>query len=344
MPNNIRVIIIDDSALVRNLLASILNADPVIEVVATAGDPYEAREKIKHYNPDVVTLDIEMPKMSGLEFLEKIMKLRPMPVVMISSLTQRGAEETIRAMEIGAVDTIAKPTQNLDTGLAEISAEIIAKVKAASMTRPRYSASEETTRNMVSHTPGLKNRGQVIAIGASTGGVEAIRDIFSRLPSTLPPIVVTQHMPASFMASFAHRLNRVSKLEVMLAAEGEALRPGHAYIAPGDHHLTFVARGAGYLCHIGQQGKVSGHCPSVDVMFHSIAQAAGEKVVGALLTGMGSDGAKGLLAIRQAGGYTLGQNESSCVVYGMPKKAYELGAVMKQAALDDMAHAIVAAC
>lgn len=341
--STIRVIVIDDSALVRNLITSILQEDPAIEVVASAGDPYEAREKIKLYNPDVITLDIEMPKMSGLEFLEKVMTLRPMPVVMISSLTKRGAEETIRALEIGAVDTVAKPTQNLDAGLRDIAAEIVAKVKMASMAKPRHSPAT-SGGSVLSHTPGLKNRGQVVAIGASTGGVEAVREIFSQLPPSLPPIVVTQHMPASFMESFADRLNKISKVRVAIATENAPLRPGCAYVAPGDHHLVLHKRGDGYLCHVGRQGKVSGHCPSVDAMFHSVAEAAGDKAVGVLLTGMGADGAEGMLAMRQTGATTLGQSEASCVVYGMPKRAWELGAVQKQYALADMARAIVKAC
>lgn len=344
MTKKIRVIVIDDSALVRNMLVSILNEDPAIEVVATASDPYDAREKIKLYNPDVITLDVEMPKMSGLEFLEKIMKLRPMPVVMISSLTSKGAESTVRALEIGAVETVGKPTQNLDAGLPNLAAEIIAKVKMASMSKPRYTTSMQQSSGSIAHTSGLKNRGQVIAIGASTGGVEAIREIFSRLPSSLPPIVITQHMPASFMESFADRLSRASKVTVMLAKEGAVMRPGHAYVAPGDFHLTLGKRGEEYLCQVNTQGRVSGHCPSVDVMFQSVAEMVGAKAVAALLTGMGADGAAGMLAIKKAGGYTLGQNEASCVVYGMPKKAFELGAVTKQVSLADMAQAIVSAC
>ncbi len=344
MTKKIRVIVIDDSALVRNMLVSILNSDSAIEVVATASDPYDAREKIKHYNPDVVTLDIEMPKMNGLDFLEKIMRLRPMPVVMISSLTSKGAESTLRALEIGAVETVGKPTQNLNAGLPDLAEEIIAKVKMASLSKPRYTHSMKESGGGIAHTSSLKNRGQVIAIGASTGGVEAIREIFSRLPATLPPIVITQHMPASFMESFADRLSRASKVAVMLAKEGTALRPGHAYVAPGDHHLMLGKRGEEYLCQVQTQGRVSGHCPSVDVMFQSVAEMVGAKAVAALLTGMGADGAAGLLTIKNAGGYTLGQNEASCVVYGMPKKAFELGAVTRQVALADMAQAIVASC
>lgn len=344
MKKKIRVIVIDDSALVRNLLTAILSEDPAIEVVATAGDPYDAREKIKQYNPDVITLDIEMPKMNGLEFLEKVMKLRPMPVVMISSLTKKGADETIRALEIGAVETVAKPVQHQDAELREIAAEIREKVKMASLAQPRYTSSASVKSSLIAHSPGYKNRGQVIAIGASTGGVEAIREILCVLPSSLPPILITQHMPASFMESFAERLSRTSRLVVEVASEGAILRPGHAFVAPGEHHLTLKKQGDGYVCQTNQRGKVSGHCPSVDVMFHSVAETVAGKATGVLLTGMGADGAEGLLAIRNAGGYTLGQNEASCVVYGMPKKAHELGAVTKQIALADMAQAIVAAC
>lgn len=341
----IRVIVIDDSALVRNLLTAILNEDPFIEVVASASDPYDAREKIKQYNPDVITLDIEMPKMNGLDFLEKIMTLRPMPVVMVSSLTKKGAEATLQALEMGAVETVGKPTQNLGEGMKELAAEIISKVKMASLSRPHYTrASSLAGGNTITHKSGLKNRGQVIAIGSSTGGVEAVREIFSRLPDSLPPILITQHMPANFMESFADRLDKASRISVAIAAEGMVLQPGHAYIAPGEKHLTLNKQGEVYSCHIGKQGKVSGHCPSVNVMFHSVAETVGEKSVAVILTGMGADGAEGMLAIRQAGGQTLGQNEVSCVVYGMPKKAYELGAVSKQVALKDMAQEIASCC
>lgn len=341
----IRVIVIDDSALVRSLLGSILDADPQIEVVATAADPYEARERIKQFNPDVITLDIEMPKMNGLEFLEKIMKLRPMPVVMFSSLTQRGAEATIRAMELGAVETIAKPSQITDDGFRTIAADIVGKIKEASLARPRPAAGAGCAApSTLAHRPGMKNRGQVIAIGASTGGVEAIREIFSLLPPTLPPILITQHMPPSFMEPFAQRLNRISKLQVTLARPHMALRPGCAYVAPGEHHLALVRKGEEIVTAHGGDQRINGHCPSVDAMFLAVADSAGAQAVGVLLTGMGADGAEGLLALRRKGAVTLGQSEASCVVYGMPRKAQELGAVQKQYALGEMAQAIVAAC
>ncbi len=343
MARNIRVLIIDDSALVRSILSNILSADPEIEVVATAADPYEAREKIKLYNPDVVTLDIEMPNMSGLDFLEKIMTLRPMPVVMVSSLTQRGAEETIRALEIGAVDTVAKPNNSSGSGLETLAAEIVSKVKLASVARIR-SQRTGAVSGALHHAPSIKNRDQVIAIGASTGGVEAIREIFVQLPPTLPPIVITQHMPTSFMASFAQRLDRISKIRVEIAGANMPLHKGCAYVAPGDHHLEMRRDGERYICVMGSSEKISGHCPSVDAMFHSVASVVGGKAVGVILTGMGSDGARGLLAMRRTDAITLGQSETSCVVYGMPKKAYELGAVRTQLPLDAMAQAIVSAC
>ncbi len=342
----VRVLIVDDSALIRKMLTEILSSDPDIEVLGTAQDPYVAREKIKSLNPDVITLDIEMPKMDGIEFLRKIMKLRPMPVLMVSSLTQQGADATLHALEIGAVDYVAKPTQDLQQGLAEKCAEIVAKVKAAATARVHSRAEERPARieMLSSSAPGYRSTETVVAIGASTGGVEALTSVLTVLPPDSPAILVTQHMPASFTRSFAVRLDGMCAINVTEARDGVRVLPGHAYLAPGDQHLRLARSGANYICRVGGQDRVSGHCPSVDVLFHSVAECAGSNAVGVILTGMGKDGAGGLLAMRQAGARTLGQNEASCVVYGMPRVAHEAGAVEDQLSLNQIPPRILDIC
>ncbi len=345
MRKPVRVLIVDDSALMRKLLTEILSGDPGIEVLGAAQDPYVAREMIKTLNPDVITLDIEMPKMDGIEFLKKIMRLRPMPVVMISSLTQQGADATLHAMEIGAVDCVAKPTQDLQHGLSEKYLEVIEKVKMAATARVR-SLDDRPGRagQRLSSSPAFASTEAVIAIGASTGGVEALSSVLPVLPPDSPAIVVTQHMPASFTRSFANRLNGLCAISVVEASDGARILPGHAYIAPGDMHLRVAKSGANYICRIGGQERVSGHCPSVDVLFQSVAECVGKNAVGVILTGMGKDGAKGLLAMRNAGAYTLGQNEASCVVYGMPRIAEEMGAVMEQLPLRQIPRKVLDIC
>jgi two-component system chemotaxis response regulator CheB len=326
----IRVLIVDDSATMRSLIANVLQRDPDIEVVGEAGDPLEAREAIKQLNPDVITLDIEMPNMNGIDFLEKIMRLRPMPVVMVSTLTVRGAEATLEALELGAVDCIAKPS----TGGLEGFQDLAFKVKAAAKAkvRPR-SGAPAALPALLDVTPD----GRVIAIGSSTGGVEALINVLSRFPANCPPTVITQHMPATFTKSFSLRLDRICAPTIAEAHDGAVLEPGRVYIAPGgEHHLEIS--GAGTLrCRLTSAGSVNGHRPSVDVLFHSVARAAGAHAVGAILTGMGRDGAEGLLAMRKAGARTFGQDEASSVVYGMPKVAFEIGAVERQAPLDRLA-------
>jgi two-component system chemotaxis response regulator CheB len=332
----IRVLVVDDSATMRGLITAALNRDPEIEVVGAAGDPFEARGMIKALNPDVVTLDIEMPNMNGIEFLEKIMRLRPMPVVMVSSLTQAGAEMTLRALELGAVDCVGKPTTA--TGTAEALAEVADKVRAAARAsvRTKADAAPPTARRL-NYVPS----GDVVAIGSSTGGVEALLAILTQFPETCPPTVITQHMPATFTASFAARLDRASGAKVQEAVDGALLEPGKVYVAPGGVAHLEVVRSAGLRCRLTQGDPVSGHRPSVDVLFNSVAQAVGDKAVGAILTGMGRDGAQGLLALRKAGARTLGQDEQSCVVYGMPRTAFELGAVEKQVSLSSMGQSIL---
>jgi two-component system chemotaxis response regulator CheB len=319
----------------RGLITAALNRDPDIEVVGAAGDPFEARGMIKALNPDVVTLDIEMPNMNGIEFLEKIMRLRPMPVVMVSSLTQAGAEMTLRALELGAVDCVAKPT--IATNTADTLNEVAVKVKAAARASVRTKADGAPAVRRKDYMPS----GDIVAIGSSTGGVEALLSILSQFTETCPPTVITQHMPATFTASFAARLDRASGAKVQEAVDGALLEPGKVYVAPGGATHLEIVRSAGLRCRLTQGDPVSGHRPSVDVLFNSVAQAVGEKAVGAILTGMGRDGAQGLLAMRKAGARTVGQDEQSCVVYGMPRTAFELGAVEKQASLSSMGQTIL---
>lgn len=337
----VTVLVVDDSATMRGLICNVLGRDPNIQVIGQAGDPLEAREAIKALNPDVITLDIEMPNMDGLNFLERIMRLRPMPVVMVSTLTQRGAEATLTALELGAFDCVAKPVP----GGPDVSAaffELGEKVKAAARGRVRAfsKAAAPAPEGNSNYTPGRK----VVAIGSSTGGVEALGAIISHFPANCPPTVITQHMPATFTKSFAERLNRASAATVLEASDGAPIKAGTVYIAPGgDRHLEISGSGA-MRCRLRQGEPVNGHRPSVDVLFDSVVKSTGAECVGVLLTGMGRDGAKGLMGIRNAGAHTLGQDEHSCVVYGMPRVAFEIGAVERQVSLERMAAAILALC
>ncbi len=327
MGRPIRVVIVDDSNLMRRMLTAALSRDTAIDIVGTARDPFEAREIIKTANPDVITLDIEMPMMDGLSFLEKIMTLRPTPVIMVSSLTQAGSDATIRALELGAVDYVGKPAGSEGTGFQEVADELIAKIKIAATARvaPLRRAAAPPS-NLPA--PRRTDSRTFIAIGASTGGVERLRDILTVMPALCPPIVITQHMGPSYLASFADRLNKLSAPTVTLATHGARLQPGVVYIAPGDRHLAVARDPLGYVCQIQDSPTVSGHRPSVDVLFHSVAKAAGPNAVGAILSGMGRDGASGMAAMRAAGAHTVGEQESSCVVYGMPRMAKEAGGVV----------------
>ena len=349
----IRVLTVDDSALMRKLLATLLAKDPAIEVIGSAPDPYVAREKIKALNPDVLTLDVEMPKMDGLTFLEKLMRGRPMPVVMVSSLTEAGCETTLRALELGAVDFITKPKIDLREGMEELAADLIEKVKAAAQARVQPSlvtreASESRTkyasRDTLHASSGamIKTTDTIIAIGSSTGGTEAVKDVLQVLPPNTPPILITQHMPERFTRTWADRMNQLCRISVKEAQDGDSVLPGHALVAPGNYHMTLVRSGARYSVRINQDEPVNRHRPSVDVMFHSVAQYAGGNAVGVILTGMGGDGAKGLLAMKQAGAFTIAQDEASCVVFGMPKEAIKLGAADKVVSLSDIPSAILA--
>ncbi len=337
---SIKVLIVDDSALIRSILSKMLNEDEEIEVVGTATDPIDARQKIKQFNPDVLTLDIEMPNMNGLDFLDKLMRLRPMPVVMVSTLTQKGAEETLLALELGAVDFIAKPNATLTGNAADFSKQICQKVKAAAKSSARSHAMRAPTP-IVSITSAPAPKGSLIAIGASTGGVEAIRAILTKMPKDCPPIVITQHMPQGFTERFASRLDDLCKIKVVEAQERAILENGHAYIARGGVHLR-VEKSSGQLkCRLEDGEEISGHKPSVDALFESVANNVGNLAIGVILTGMGRDGAKGLKMMRDAGSFTIGQSETSSLVYGMPKAAFEEGAVVEQVAIEAIAQRIV---
>ena len=333
----VRVLVVDDSATMRGLITAALGRDPDIEVIASAADPLEARSLIKELNPDVLTLDVEMPNMNGLEFLEKIMRLRPMPVVMVSTLTQAGAEITLAALEMGAVDTVGKPGAGIS--VAEAFAELALKVKSAAHSRVRQRAEPFVPSLRADYHPQADH---ILAIGASTGGVEALLTILSAFPADCPATVITQHMPGTFTGSFAARLNKSSAATVTEARDGDLLKPGHIYLAPGGlNHLEVV--GAAPRCRLVPSDPVNGHRPSVDVLFRSVSRLR-RPMTGVILTGMGRDGAQGLLEMRQAGAHTLGQDEATSVVYGMPRAAYEIGAVERQAPLSRLAPAILDAC
>lgn len=335
----IRVLIVDDSATMRSLIGAVLRRDPEIEVVGTAGDPLEARAKIKELEPDVLTLDIEMPNMNGLEFLEKIMRLRPMPVIMVSTLTQKGADATIEALEIGAFDCVGKPGPESD--VVSAFGELADKVKAAAKARVRPTGQSFVK---VAAGPRFVPNGKIVAIGSSTGGVEALLTVLSRYPVNCPPTVITQHMPATFTKSFAERLNRACAADVAEAWEGAPLMSGKVYLAPGGlAHLEVSGQGH-QRCALREGDLINGHRPSVDRLFESVARAAGGKALGVILTGMGRDGAQGLKTIRDSGGRTLGQDEQSCVVYGMPKAAADIGAVERQVSLERIGDAILDLC
>jgi len=345
----ISVIVVDDSALIRKLLSELLNQDPDIDVVATAADPFQAREKIKQFNPDVLTLDVEMPKMDGVTFLRNLMRLRPMPVVMVSTLTEKGAQVTLEALELGAFDFVEKPKLDASNTLADYATEITNKVKAAAhvplstlTNRVAPKVSEKLTADAViakqqTASTKLKTTEKIIAIGASTGGTEAIKDVLCALPANSPGIVVTQHIPASFSAAFAQRVNKYAAINVKQAKDGEQILPGHAYIAPGDKHLLVERSGARYYCRLNDGPPVSRHKPSVDVLFRSVAQNVGPNAIGVMLTGMGDDGAHGMLEMKQAGARNMIQDEKTSVVWGMPGAAFKLGAAEKTVPLQKIA-------
>ena len=331
LTKKIRVVIVDDSAVMRQALTLLLQRDHQIEVVGTASDPFIAREKIIALNPDVLTLDVEMPRMDGLTFLEKLMRARPMPVVMISSLTEAGCETTMRALELGAVDFITKPRLDIREHLDDISQEIVAKVRAAAGARivfrePRKAAAPVAAGRPPALSAMLRTTNRVIAVGASTGGTEALKDFLVMLPADAPGVVIVQHMPEKFTRSFAERCDQLCAIRVKEAEDGDRVLDGHALIAPGNYHMALRRNGALYFVQVRSGPPVNRHRPSVDVLFDSAAECAGRNAVGVIMTGMGADGAKGLLNMRRAGARTIAQDESTCVVFGMPKEAIELGA------------------
>ena len=332
-----RVLVVDDSPTMRGLITAVLSQDPDVSVIGQAGDAMEARAAIKQLNPDVVTLDIEMPNMNGLEFLEKIMKLRPMPVIMVSTMTHRGAEATLAALEIGAFDCVAKP----QPGDARPFGELAEKVKAAARSQHRHSPTSHGHPAPVAPAADFRVGRKIVAIGSSTGGVEALIAVLQKFPRNCPPTVITQHMPPTFTKSFAERLNRLCAPVVEEATDGARLEIGKIYLAPGgDRHLQ-VANPSAPCCRLVERAPVNGHRPSVDVLFDSVAELAGRNAVGVILTGMGRDGASGLLKMRHTGARTIGQNEKTCVVYGMPRVAHELGAVEHQLPLTSIGEEIL---
>jgi two-component system, chemotaxis family, protein-glutamate methylesterase/glutaminase len=337
MPAPARVLVVDDSPTMRGLISAVLSQDPDVSVVGQAGDAMEARAAIKQLNPDVVTLDIEMPNMNGLEFLEKIMKLRPMPVIMVSTMTHRGAEATLTALEIGAFDCVAKP----QPGEPRPFGELADKVKAAARSQHRYHSTVQAQPVQQTAVADFRVGRKIVAIGSSTGGVEALIAVLQKFPRNCPPTVITQHMPPTFTKSFAERLNRLCAPVVEEATDGARLEIGKIYLAPGgDRHLQ-VSNASAPCCRLVERPPVNGHRPSVDVLFDSVAELAGRNAVGVILTGMGRDGASGLLKMRHAGARTVGQNEKTCVVYGMPRVAHELGAVEHQLPLTSIGEEIL---
>ena len=334
----IKVLIVDDSALIRSVMSEIISSQPDMEVVGVAPDPLVARELIKQTNPDVLTLDVEMPKMDGLDFLEKLMRLRPMPVLMVSSLTERGSEITMRALELGAVDFVTKPKISIQSGMREYTELIADKIRAAAKARikPRTLAPAKVAGALPQIRNPLTSSEKLIIIGASTGGTEAIREFLMQMPSDCPGILIAQHMPEGFTTSFARRLDALCKISVREAAGDERVLPGHAYIAPGHSHLMLVRSGANYVTRIDQADPVNRHRPSVDVLFRSAALAAGKNAVGVILTGMGKDGALGMLEMKNAGAYNFAQDEASCVVFGMPREAIAVGATHEVGPLTEL--------
>jgi two-component system chemotaxis response regulator CheB len=345
-----RVVVVDDSALVRSMLTEIINRQPDMECIGAAADPLVAREMIRNLNPDVITLDVEMPRMDGIDFLSKLMRLRPMPVVMVSTLTERGAEVTLKALELGAIDFVAKPKIGVADGLRQLSDDITDKIRVASKARihrlapaagttsaaaagarPAGAPGAAAAPKPAAATPllGRLSTEKLIFIGASTGGTEATKDVLIGLPADSPAVVITQHMPPGFTRNYAARLDGLCKISVREASDGERILPGHAYIAPGGMHLSVERSGANYIARVQDGDPVNRHKPSVEVLFKSAARVVGPNAIGIMLTGMGADGAKAMREMKDAGAYCVAQDEASCVVFGMPREAINAGAVQE---------------
>ncbi|MFQ5432134.1 MAG: chemotaxis response regulator protein-glutamate methylesterase [Nitrospinota bacterium] len=341
----IRVLIVDDSAVVRSMLTEALSKDPQIEVVGSAADPYLARDKIVQLKPDVLTLDVEMPRMDGITFLQKLMASRPMPVVMVSSLTQKGADTTMAAMDAGAIEIVAKPVVDLRKGLGDMTMEIIDKVKAAAQVKmgdyKKRLDERAKSRPKALGQAMIKTTDKIIAIGASTGGTEALKDVITRMPVNSPGTIVVQHMPEGFTKAFSDRLDILSAMTVSEARDGDSIIPGRVLIAPGHSHMKMRRSGARYYVEVKPGPLVQRHRPSVEVLFSSVAKYAGANAIGVMLTGMGGDGAGGMLQMKKAGAFNIAQDEKSCVVFGMPKEAIKLGGVDKIVPLSQVPEAIL---
>lgn len=347
----IKLLIVDDSALIRQMLTQIFSESDDIEVVGTASDPIIAREKIKALNPDVLTLDVEMPRMDGLTFLRNLMRLRPMPVVMISTLTEKGAEVTLDALALGAVDFVAKPKVDVSLGLRAYADQIIGKIRMAAQAKVKALEINQTNATVKSAVGDVesaamkkhfKTTHKIVALGSSTGGTEAVKLLVKNLPRTAPGIVVSQHLPVAFSASFAKHVNDVSEMTACVAGDGQLILPGHIYIAPGDQHLRVVRDGARYACRLDDGPPVNRHKPSVEVLFQSVAENVGANAIGVMLTGMGADGARAMKEMRDAGSINIVQDEASSVVWGMPGEAYKLGAAHHVLSLERIADKILA--
>ncbi len=339
-PQKIKVLIVDDSALIRSILKEIINSYPDMEAIGAASNPLQARDLMRSLNPDVLTLDVEMPEMDGLTFLEKLMRLRPMPVLMISSLTEKGSDAALRALELGAVDFLAKPKLGIIEGMREYADDIADKIRAAYLSKSRLARQHGSSVTPRESLPAVGNRiastEKIIILGASTGGTEAIKEFLIRMPADAPGILIAQHMPEAFTKSFAARLDSLCKIKVVEAQGNERVLPGHAFIAPGHSHLLLKRSGANYMTELSQAAPVNHHRPSVEVLFRSAAKNAGPNVLGVMLTGMGKDGANAMLEMRQAGAYNFAQNEETCVVFGMPREAIAVGAVDEIVPIQEM--------
>lgn len=346
-----RVVVVDDSALVRSLLSEIINRQSDMECVGAAADPLIAREMIRSLNPDVITLDVEMPRMDGIDFLAKLMRLRPTPVVMVSTLTEKGADVTLRALELGAIDFVAKPKIGIADGLKLLAEDITEKVRIASKAQVHRTnvpaTAHATTTSTSTNLPrpaapiGRLSTEKIIFLGASTGGTEATKEVLVNLPPDCPAVVITQHMPPGFTKSYAARLDSLCRISVKEASDGERILPGHAYIAPGGHHLSVERSGANYIARVQVGEPVNRHMPSVEVLFKSAARVVGQNALGIMLTGMGNDGAKAMKELRDAGSYNFAQDEASCVVFGMPREAINAGAVHEVLPLKDIAGRLI---